>query len=465
MMVQRLLRSLSLSINRNSHILAVSDEDGYISFYDTRRKLSSLAHGLENSAKARVCHWVAHHNAVFDMCWNKDDTQILTTSGDQTIKIWNVESSKCLGALIGHTGSVKSICSHPSNPDLFVSGSRDGSFALWDLRCKSSSRSRQGEACLALTAMVNGAHVPTKGKRVRRGKAANMSITAVLYLKDEISVATAGAADSVVKFWDTRHLKNHCAQTHPCSEISTDKERRQHGISSLSQDSNGVFIAASCMNNRIYLHDIFRLERGPPKTFSGSRIESFYVKSAISPDATQILSGSSDGNAYLWQVDKPDVGPIALKGHEGEVTAVDWCLSETGKMATSSDDFMVRIWNMDKGCFCANTKSPSSVRRRVTAISAEHRNRVLEELKTEDTDASSCQTENPSGQQSPARSVEFEVRTPESSKKRVYSSSFCEDGIELQKTPESVLKSPSSVLNPPSSLKRRTIRDYFAAMS
>ncbi|KAG9449780.1 hypothetical protein H6P81_009745 [Aristolochia fimbriata] len=453
-------------IDRSNHILAVSDEDGYISFYDTRRKLSSVAYGLETSAKARVSFWVAHQNAVFDICWNKDDAQILTASGDQTIKIWNVERSKCLGALVGHTGSIKSVCSHPSNSDLVVSGSRDGSFALWDLRCKSSSRSRPGEVCLSLTAAVNGAHAPTRGKRVRRGKVANMSITAVLYLKDEISVATAGAADSVVKFWDTRHLKNHYAQTHPCSEVSTEKERRQHGISSLSQDSNGVFIAASCMNNRIYLYDILRLDKAPPKIFSGSRLESFYVKSAISPDATQLLSGSSDGNAYLWQVDKPDADPIALKGHEGEVTTVDWCLSEAGKIATSSDDFMVRIWNIENCRFWANTKSPpSSVRRRVTAISDEQRNLVLKELETEVRDTSSCHTENPVGQQSPAGSVGFEVRTPEPWKKRAYSL-FPEDvSSELQKTPESAMKSPSSVLNPPPSLKRRTIRDYFEAIS
>lgn len=29
--------------------------------------------------------------------------------------------------------------------DLLVSGSRDGSFALWDLRCKSDSTNRRGE--------------------------------------------------------------------------------------------------------------------------------------------------------------------------------------------------------------------------------------------------------------------------------------------------------------------------------
>lgn len=84
---------------------------------------------------------------------------------------------------------------------------------------------------------------------------------------------------------------------------------------------------------RIYLYNVLQLERGPVKSFHGCQIGSFFVKvsivfkpynpifqcklkfcvlryqhfdhalqSCISPDATHILSGSSDGYAYIWQV-------------------------------------------------------------------------------------------------------------------------------------------------------------------
>ncbi|KAI8020158.1 Coatomer subunit beta' [Camellia lanceoleosa] len=58
------------------------------------------------------------------------------------IKVWDTQENKCIAALLGHRGSVKSICSHPTNPDLVVSGARDGSFMLWYLRC---SRGRNGK--------------------------------------------------------------------------------------------------------------------------------------------------------------------------------------------------------------------------------------------------------------------------------------------------------------------------------
>ncbi|XP_057481680.1 uncharacterized protein LOC130768618 [Actinidia eriantha] len=83
------------------------------------------------------------------------------------------------------------------------------------------------------------------------------------------------------------------------------------------------------------------LKRVPLILSLESALDHFFVKvqlqSAISPDAAQILGGSSDGNAYIWQVNKPRADPTILKGHDGEVTAVDWCQFEVGKIATSSD--------------------------------------------------------------------------------------------------------------------------------
>ncbi|XP_027359479.1 denticleless protein homolog [Abrus precatorius] len=452
---------LSLSFcktSKFSNILALSDEDGYVSLFDTRRHFPVTATFEQNAEEAKICEWVSHLNAVFDVCWIKDDTQILTASGDQTMKVWDVQEKRCLGVLTGHTGSVKSVCSHPTNADIIVSGSRDGSFRLWDLRCKSTSRSTCFYSSMAV---VNGAHLSSQAKRVRRGKAASMSITSVLCLKDQVSIATAGAVDSVLKFWDTRNLRSIVTQTCPCPQ-STEKQRL-HGISSLSQDDSGLFLSASCMDNRVYLYNILQLEKGPLRSFSGCRIESFFVKSAISPDASHIVSGSSDGNAYVWQVDKPLEEPTILKSHDGEVTAVDWCCSEVGKLATSSDDFTVRIWN--KNSYISKAKSASAIRRRVMAMPSIECKMLLnnEEMCPKSSNNTFLSNEAPQCSIKPASPITpLKINVSEDHTNQLSS------GLDLtapsEKTPESAWKSPSSVLNPPSSLKR-TIRDYFLASS
>ncbi|KAH1080687.1 hypothetical protein J1N35_020448 [Gossypium stocksii] len=450
--------------SKNSHIFAVSDEAGYVNLFDSRRELSSAASYHENAEKARIDDWLAHQNAIFDVCWIKEDTHILTASGDQTIKVWDAQDKKCAGVLMGHTGSVKCLSSHPTNSDLVLSGSRDGSFAIWDLRCKSNSKSRCDEVCHPSTSMVKGAHLSSQARRGRRGKAAAASITSVIYLKDEISIATSGAADSVVKFWDTRNLKSNVTEACPHPESSTQK-----GITSLSQDLKGVFLTASCMDNRIYLYNVLQLDKGPIHTFSGCQIESFYVKAAISPDGDHVLSGSSDGDAYIWkQVNKPLAEPIILKSHKGEVTAVDWCPSEIGKIATSADDFTVRLWDIEPR-YCSSTRLPSSVRRRVMAVPSAESSKLLVNETVEPMDqikqpgtGSSYSSDEALQIYSSSPATASLLRTPEAQKKKF--SSISDSNETFEKTPEAAMRSPTSVLNPPSSLKRKTIRDYFLAI-
>lgn len=261
--------------SKNSHIVAVTDEGGYLSLFNTRVQFPSSSTHLQNAEKAKVSEWVAHDNAIFDVCWIKEDTNILTASGDQSIKVWDAQGKQCLRALMGHTGSVKSICPHPTNQDIIVSGSRDGSFALWDLRCSDSSSEN---LCIPSIATVHEAHISPCQRRTRRGKASSVSITSILYLKDEISIASAGAVDSVIKFWDTRNLKCPVIQACPHPDPSTQKAQRYHGVSSLSQDLNGAFISASCMDSRIYLYNVLQAEKGPVKTFKGCKIESFFCQ-------------------------------------------------------------------------------------------------------------------------------------------------------------------------------------------
>ncbi|KAI4998521.1 hypothetical protein ZWY2020_053863 [Hordeum vulgare] len=433
-----------------SRLLAVADEDGYVALYDTRRRLPSRSSSTEKSAETRLSDWVAHNNAIFDVCWIKEGSQLLTASGDQTVKIWSVENKKCLGVLSGHTGSVKSLSCHSSNPDLIVSGSRDGSFALWDLRCDPKTPNGHGEACLISSAVVKEAHSPTRRNRTRsRAKGAWTSITPIVYLKDYtplLVLVHEQVRHCIVKFWDTRNLKA------PVSN-KTSQSTAQPSVSSLQLQHNIL----------IYLYSTLHMDKGPIKTYTGSKIESFFVKSAISPDGTHILGGSSDGNVYLWQVDQPESGPIVLKGHGGEVTSVDWCALEVGKVASSSDDATVRVWNTKK-IDCTNISSPTVIRKRVTAPIIDCPRSASHERTTASRDVAACTSAGSElpGSHSPLRPRVLEFGTPESVKKRAFSL-FQEEALDTRNSPGAQMGSPSSVLNPPPSLKRKTIRDYFGS--
>jgi len=81
--------------------------------------------------------------------------------------------------------------------------------------------------------------------------------------------------------------------------------------------------------------------------FHGHINSTFYVKAVLSPDDKYLLSGSSDGKAYIWQVSRPRSEACVLQGHVNEVTGVDWCRTDVSRLVTLSDDNVVWIWRVD----------------------------------------------------------------------------------------------------------------------
>ena len=82
--------------------------------------------------------------------------------------------------------------------------------------------------------------------------------------------------------------------------------------------------------------------------YRGHINSTFYVKTALSPDDRYLLSGSSDGNAYIWPVDLPMTSPLALKGHVGEVSGVAWCPADFTKIVTLGDDNSMNFWRLSR---------------------------------------------------------------------------------------------------------------------
>lgn len=201
--------------------------------------------------------FLAHENSIFDISWIKGDALMLTASGDQTIKVWDVEHQIDVGVMRGHSGSVKSLSVNPDNSDIFVSGSRDGCFAFWDIRTRVAVQSNSNEISYRPVAMVKQAHTDSKANK-RRSRGVATSVTCVVYVKDERMVATAGAKDGVVKFWDSRNLQVPVVQTPPEGPEEFKEGSRLHGISGLSLDPAGTRLIAARVDSRIHMYDVLR---------------------------------------------------------------------------------------------------------------------------------------------------------------------------------------------------------------
>lgn len=81
----------------------------------------------------RVNRELIGHGGYLSCCRFLDDTRILTSSGDMTSILWDIETGHQVSQFAGHEGDVMAISLSP-DANCFVSGACDRSSKLWDIR-------------------------------------------------------------------------------------------------------------------------------------------------------------------------------------------------------------------------------------------------------------------------------------------------------------------------------------------
>ena len=77
----------------------------------------------------RVSRELPGHTGYLSCCRFLDDAQIVTSSGDMTCALWDVETGQQMAVYAGHTGDVMSLSLSPDYRT-FVSGACDASAKL-----------------------------------------------------------------------------------------------------------------------------------------------------------------------------------------------------------------------------------------------------------------------------------------------------------------------------------------------
>ncbi|XP_041001296.1 U5 small nuclear ribonucleoprotein 40 kDa protein-like [Juglans microcarpa x Juglans regia] len=74
-----------------------------------------------------------HKNAVLDLHWTIDGSQVIEASLDKTLRAWDVRTGKQIKKMAEHSSCVNSCCPSQRGPLLVVSGFDDGAAKLWDM--------------------------------------------------------------------------------------------------------------------------------------------------------------------------------------------------------------------------------------------------------------------------------------------------------------------------------------------
>ncbi len=72
-----------------------------------------------------------------------------SASADNTVKLWNINSGKCIQTLTGHQGLIWDVAANPQD-NTFITGSVDRTVKLWDFttgECLNPPSARQFVIC------------------------------------------------------------------------------------------------------------------------------------------------------------------------------------------------------------------------------------------------------------------------------------------------------------------------------
>jgi len=285
-------------------------------------------------------HLQDHEYSVGCLAWSFDDT-ILLSSCEQYIKMWNTES----GALIrtideAHTEPVSALAWVPDGSG-FISASQDRKIHLWGPDGK--QRDSWG---ITATRIIDLAVTPDFTRLVAIGE----SIREPTSPSQRNDVGAASAA---------RNNNNNGASTAQKPEylmIVYDLTTKQPELSvllkgqltSVKISSNSQYALVNHAPDEIHLWDLFtgRLAR----KYIGQRQGQHIIRSCFGGvDGNFVVSGSEDGNVYVWHRDRAILLDV-LTGHgSGSVNSVAWNPRNTRMFASCSDDCTIRLWEPSAG--------------------------------------------------------------------------------------------------------------------
>jgi F-box and WD-40 domain protein 1/11 len=168
-----------------------------------RKKLRS--NWLEGRVEARVLE--GHLDSVY--CLQFDSEKIISGSRDNTMKIWDMKTMRCVNTLRYHTGSV--LCLQ-YNSKYLVSGSSDCSIVVWDIHTLEDIRVLVGHTMPVLDVRLTDQHIVSSSKdctikiwdletgellRTLEGHTAPVNS---LHIHEDCFVSASG--DGEIRMWD-----------------------------------------------------------------------------------------------------------------------------------------------------------------------------------------------------------------------------------------------------------------------
>ncbi|MCB0213620.1 MAG: WD40 repeat domain-containing protein, partial [Anaerolineae bacterium] len=196
-----------------------------------------------------------HGGRVTAVAFSPDGRQIVSSSADQTVRVWAAETGEEVHQLRGHRGTVNAVA-YSLDGHHIVSGGNDGTVRLWDA---------------------------ATGEEVRQLSGHSDGVNAVAFSPDGQTIIS-GSTDRTVRLWDA-------ATGEEVRQMSGHEER----VNAVAFSPDGHYSVSSSDDGTVRLWDVKTGREVRHMSGHGTTVWSV----AYSPDGQTIVSGGNDGTVRL----------------------------------------------------------------------------------------------------------------------------------------------------------------------
>ncbi|ORX52668.1 WD40 repeat-like protein [Hesseltinella vesiculosa] len=239
-----------------------------------------------------------HGREVLGVSVSRDNAKLASCSADKAVILWDVSTGQLQRKFTDHWERVNAVDFNDDN-SLLISGSFDSTLRIWDLRSSN----------------FHAIQVIEDAK------------DSIMSLQVRGTEIICGCNDGKLRTYDLR-----------AGQLFEDQLGAPVTSTRMSNDTNCILV--NTLNSTIRLMD--KANGQQLAEFKGHKHETYKVDSALSFDDAQCISGSEDGQIYIWNV-ADGLLLKTLASHRGVISSVDAHPTDLG-LVSGGDDGLVRVW-------------------------------------------------------------------------------------------------------------------------